>query len=112
MPSRPNPQFQYQRFRDPNRRVRTNVAARMTGLSCRMIRHLAQCGILPAVRNGKRSWTYCVGDLEKLADTREHCLDFGLPVRYILLNFNTGLPLEPRFFWENKKGTLSVPGMA
>lgn len=38
-------------------------AHRITGYSCRMLRHLISIGELPAVRHGKRSWIVKESDL-------------------------------------------------
>lgn len=64
---------------NPTRLVRTNVAARITGLAARTIRHLAHHGVIPAIRKGKRCWYFKVADLLRFNARRAvaHGVDFG-----------------------------------
>jgi hypothetical protein len=103
----PTPQFRQLVPSSKHRLVPTNIAARITGLSCRMIRYLAQTCILPAVRNGKRSWAFRVCDLEDFCRNREKALEFGARVTYT--RQNNGFPYELDSVGKIG-GTLSVPG--
>jgi hypothetical protein len=69
-------------FCNPNRRMRTNVAARISGLSPRMLRHLAQRGVLPAVRNGRRRWEFLASDVHKLVEFRTESAEVGIRPMY------------------------------
>lgn len=60
------------------RLVRTNVAARMTGLACRTIRHLAQHSVIPGIRRGKRCWYFKVSDLLQFNARRAVACGIGL----------------------------------
>jgi hypothetical protein len=71
-----------------SRYVRTNVAARITGLSSRMMRHLAQTGVIPAVRAGLRCWNYEVSDLLNFREARLVAQQHGTRTSVILRRGN------------------------
>ena len=98
---------QYQR-----RIIKTHIASRITGLSCRMICHLAQTGVLSGVRTGKRSWGFLLSDLENLQEARRLAQELGVRVNY-KLNSDRERILRRDFpaalLQEKVKGALSAP---
>jgi hypothetical protein len=53
-----------------SRYVYTYAASRITRLSMRTMRHYAQTGVIPAVRQGRRCWRFRVSDLRDFNDLR------------------------------------------
>ena len=55
----------------------TYAASRITGLSMRTMRHHAQTGLIPAVRQGRRCWKFRVSDLLDFNERRTLKRDFA-----------------------------------
>jgi hypothetical protein len=60
-----------------SRYVHTYAASRITGLSMRTMRHYAQTGVIPAVRQGRRCWRFRVSDLRDFDERRALKRDFA-----------------------------------
>lgn len=55
--------------------LRVNNVAKRLGLSTRMVRHLAQKGVLRAYKHGIKTWRFIAADVEAFRSLREQKYD-------------------------------------